>query len=148
MWWDFKGSVYRDDLAKYAATFQGQQDNEHSVLIRLLADNDFNIIIIIFVHTVGTDLDSTGGIFTFNASSATIYTFDVPLVNDDTYEFIENFNAQLSFVEAAEQVTIDPGSAQVQVEDDDGNFNNNYNHRQKRVGFIPSVLGMFMIIAP
>ena len=48
----------------------------------------------------------------------------MPLVNDDTYEFIENFNAQLSFVEATERVTIDPGSAQVWVEDDDGNFNN------------------------
>ena len=106
--------------------------NEYSVL----ADNDFNIIIKFFVHIAGTDFDSTGGIFTFNASSATTYTFDVPLVNDDTYEFIENFNAQLSFVEAAKRVTIDPGSAQVQVEDDDGNFNNNYNHRQKRVRFI------------
>ena len=58
----------------------------------------------------------------FNASSAKTYTFDVPLVNDDAYEIIENFNAQLSFVETAERVTIDPGSAQVQIEDDDGNF--------------------------
>ena len=48
------------------------------------------------------------------------YTFDVLLVNDDIYEFIENFTAQLSFVEATERVTIDPDSAQVEVLDDDG----------------------------
>ena len=72
------------------------------------------------MYTAGDDFDSTGGVFTFNASSATTYAFDVPLVNDDIYEFIENFNAQLSFVEAAERVTIDPDSAQVEVLDDDG----------------------------
>ena len=65
------------------------------------------------------DFDSTGAVFTFNASSQTMYFFDVPLVNDDVYELIENFNAQLTFVEVADRVTIDPGSAQVQILDDD-----------------------------
>ena len=41
-------------------------------------------------------------------------------MNDNVFEFIENFTAQLSFVETAERVTIDPGSAQVEVLDDDG----------------------------
>ena len=72
------------------------------------------------MYTAGSDFDSTGDVFTFNASSETTYTFDVPLVNDDTFEFIENFNAQLSFIETAERVTIDPDSAQVEVLDDDG----------------------------
>lgn len=77
-----------------------------------------------FVYTAGSDFDSTGDVFTFNASSDTRYSFDVPLVNNNVYEFIENFNAQLSFVEAAERVTIDPGTAQVEVLDDDGNLAN------------------------
>ena len=55
------------------------------------------------VYIAGVDFNSTGGVFTFNSSSAITYTFDVPLVSDDVYyEFIENFTAQLSFVEAAE----------------------------------------------
>ena len=65
------------------------------------------------------DFDSTGAVFTFNASSETMYSFDVPLENDNVYEFIENFNAQLTFVESADRVSIDPGSAQVQILDDD-----------------------------
>ena len=75
----------------------------------------------------GTDVvnfDSTGAVFTFNASSETMYSFNVPLVNDDVYEFIENFNAQLTFVESADRVTIDPGSAQVQILDDDSKILN------------------------
>ena len=72
-----------------------------------------------FVYTAGDDFDSTGGVFTFNASSATIYSFDVPLVSDDVYESIENFTTQLSFVDVAEheRVTIDPNSVQVRIED-------------------------------
>ena len=71
------------------------------------------------MYTAGADFDSTGGVFTFNASSATIYSFDVPLVSDDVYESIENFMTQLSFVDVAdhERVTIDPNSAQVRIED-------------------------------
>jgi hypothetical protein len=40
-------------------------------------------------------------------------------MNDDVYEFIENFTAQLNLAEAADRVTIDPDSAQVQILDDD-----------------------------
>ena len=76
------------------------------------------------MYTAGADFDSTGGVFTFNASSATIYSFDVPLVSDDVYESIENFTTQLSFVEVTdhERVMIDPNSAQVSIED--GNHKN------------------------
>ena len=74
------------------------------------------------MYTAGSDFDSTGGVFTFNVSSVMIYTFNVPLVNDDIYEFIENFIVQLSFVEAAGRVTIDPDSAQVLIKESDGNY--------------------------
>ena len=70
------------------------------------------------------DFDSTGAVFTFNASSETMYSFNVSLVNDNVYELIENFNPQLTFVEAANRVTIDPGSAQVQILDDDSKMFN------------------------
>ena len=70
--------------------------------------------------TGGVDFDSAGAVFTFNASSETMYSFNVSLVDDNVYEFIENFTARLTFVEAADRVTIDPGSAQVQILDDDG----------------------------
>ena len=74
------------------------------------------------MYTAGVDFDSTGGVFTFNASGVMTYTFNVPLLNDDMYEFVENFNAQLSLVEAAERVTIDPDSAQVLIKESDGNY--------------------------
>lgn len=74
------------------------------------------------MYSDGADFDSAGAIFTFNATGDRTYTFNVSLENDDIYEFIENFNAQLSFVEAAERVTIDPESAQVEILDDDGNY--------------------------
>ena len=44
-------------------------------------------------------------------------------MNDDVYEFIESFNAQLSFVEVVDRVTINPGLAQVEIQDDDGKVN-------------------------
>ena len=74
------------------------------------------------MYAAGADFDNTGDVFTFNDSSTMTFSYDVPLVNDGVYEFIENFNAQLSFVGAAERVTIDPGSALVEVQDDDGNL--------------------------
>lgn len=43
-------------------------------------------------------------------------------MDDDIYEFSENLFAQLSFVTAAERVSIDPENAQVEIEDEDGKF--------------------------
>jgi hypothetical protein len=94
-------------------------------------------------YAAGADFDSTGGVFRFNASSARTYTFDVPLVRDDVYESIEDFRAQLSFVEIAdhERVTIDPNSAHVLIED--GNYY--YTQKLKIVIYGKYIFGAVLI---
>ena len=64
------------------------------------------------------DFISESTIFTFDRST-TFIRYNVSLVNDDVFEFNEDFQAQLSFVTAVERVSIDPATAQVTIEDDD-----------------------------
>ena len=82
-------------------------------------------LIAVFLE-VGSDFDGAGGTFTFDPSR-TVYSYNVSLVDDDIYEFTENFFAQLSFVGTPaepERVSIDPDMALVEVEDDDGKLYN------------------------
>lgn len=69
--------------------------------------------------TAVRDFVGTGSTFTFDRSTRA-FNYSVTIVNDDVYEFNENFFAQLNFIRPAARVSIDPASAQVQIVDEDG----------------------------
>ena len=54
---------------------------------------------------------------------STSFTISLPIIDDDTSELTENFQASLSFVGAAPpRMSIDPGVATITILDDDGKF--------------------------
>ena len=81
---------------------------------------------VIFLFMTDEDDYSNFGVMTYIFSpSQTRFTVQVPLINDIVFELTEGLSASLRFVGgvAPPRVTIDPGTAEIIILDDDGLFN-------------------------
>ena len=78
----------------------------------------------ILFMTDGDDFTNIGiTIYTFSPSQTRL-TIQIPLINDAVFELTERLSASLRFVGgvAPPRVTIDPGTAEIIILDDDGSL--------------------------
>jgi hypothetical protein len=78
-------------------------------------------VVIIIIFTAGSDYNGTVAprVFTFS-SDVSIHSFQLPLINDSTFETSESLTASLSFTGPMPPgVSIGPDTVNITIEDED-----------------------------